>query len=105
MYDLVVIGGGAGGLNVASAAAAAGAKVALVEKFKLGGECTHTACVPSKALIAAARLAHDARRAGEFGVRVAPPEIDFPAVMARVREVVQGFAGSGSGDSLRARGI
>src|SRR4051794_37505000 len=56
MYDLIVLGGGSGGLNVASAAARVGAKVALVEKYKLGGECTHTACVPSKALLHAARL-------------------------------------------------
>ncbi len=53
MYDLVVLGGGAGGLNVASAAARVGARVALVVKHQLGGECTHTACVPSKSLLQA----------------------------------------------------
>lgn len=105
MYDLVVLGGGSGGLNVASAAAAVGAKVALVEKHRLGGECTHTACVPSKALIEAARVAHAIRRAGEFGLRVAGPEVDFAAVMARVRSVVADFAGGDSGESLQAKGI
>jgi pyruvate/2-oxoglutarate dehydrogenase complex dihydrolipoamide dehydrogenase (E3) component len=105
MYDLLVLGGGAGGLNVASAAARVGARVALVEKAKLGGECTHSACVPSKALIEAARLAHQIRRADAYGVRVAAPEVDFPAVMARVRAVVADFAGSDTGNSLRARGI
>lgn len=105
MYDLIVLGGGAGGLNVASAAARVGAKVALVEKGKLGGECTHTACVPSKALIHAAKLAHQARSASAYGVHVGEPRVDFAAVMGRVRSVVAGFAGSDSGDSLRAKGI
>ncbi len=105
MYDLVVIGGGSGGLNVASAAAAVGASVALIENGKLGGECTHTACVPSKALIEAADLAARSRTAGSFGVRVHPPEIDFAAVMGRVRAVVADFAGSDSGQGLEAKGI
>ncbi|MEJ7637984.1 MAG: FAD-dependent oxidoreductase [Singulisphaera sp.] len=105
MYDLVVLGGGSGGLNVASAAARVGAKVALIEKYRLGGECTHTACVPSKALIEAARLAHRIRSADAMGIRVGPIDVDFDAVMRRVRAVVSEFAGSGSGDSLRAKGI
>lgn len=105
MYDLVVIGGGSGGLNVASAAARVGAKVAMIEKHKLGGECTHTACVPSKALIRAARIAHDTRRAGEFGINLPEVRVDFAAVMARVRGVVAGFAGSDSGEGLEAKGI
>src|SRR5438105_8622145 len=105
MYDLVVLGGGSGGLSVAKAAARVGARVALIEKGKLGGECTHTACVPSKALIEAARLAHQIRHAHAYGLRVAPPDVDFPAVMARVRAVVADFAGSDTGNSLRAKGI
>src|SRR5258706_15513298 len=105
MYDLVVLGGGPGGLSVATAAARFGAKVALIEKNELGGECTHSACVPSKALIEAARLVHTIRAADRFGIRVAPPEVDFPAVMARVRAAGDEFAGSGSGDSLKAKGI
>src|SRR4051794_6585702 len=105
MYDLVVLGGGSGGLNVASAAARVGAKVALIEKHRLGGECTHTACVPSKALIKAANLGHAIRTAGGYGLRVGAPEVDFAAVMARVRRVVASFAGSDSGRSLQAKGI
>src|SRR5687768_15485383 len=105
MYDLVVLGGGPGGLSVASSAARVGAKVALIEKYHLGGECTYTACVPSKALIEAARLANRIRSADVFGIRAAPPEIDFTAVMTRVRAVVAEFGGSDSGASLRARGI
>ncbi|SIN80256.1 Pyruvate/2-oxoglutarate dehydrogenase complex, dihydrolipoamide dehydrogenase (E3) component [Singulisphaera sp. GP187] len=103
MYDLVVLGGGSGGLSVATMAARFGAKVALIEKNELGGECTHSACVPSKALIEAARLVHAIRTADRFGIRVAAPEVDFPAVMARVRALVAEFAGSG--DSLKAQGI
>ncbi|MBX6313302.1 MAG: FAD-dependent oxidoreductase, partial [Isosphaeraceae bacterium] len=105
MYDLAVLGGGAGGLNVASAAAAVGAKVALIEKYRLGGECTHTACVPSKALIHAARLAHQMRTAGAFGVHAGEVRVDFRFVIDRVRSVVESFAGSDSGESLRAKGI
>ncbi len=105
MYDLVVLGGGAGGLGVAIGAAKLGARVALIEKGRLGGECTHSACVPSKALIRAASLAHEIRHADTFGVSVGAPEVDFPAVMARVRSVVARFAGSDTGDGLRAKGV
>ena len=105
MYDVIVIGGGSGGLNVAGAAARIGASVALVEKHKLGGECTFTACVPSKALLHAAKLAHETRRAGEFGIRTGTVEVDFPAVMDRVHGVVASFAESDSADVMRGRGI
>lgn len=105
MYDLVVLGGGSGGLSVASAAAKVGARVALVERSQLGGECTFSACVPSKALIHAAKLAHQARMAGGYGVRTGAVEVDFRAVMERVRSVVASFAQSDSADTLRARGV
>jgi pyruvate/2-oxoglutarate dehydrogenase complex dihydrolipoamide dehydrogenase (E3) component len=105
MFDLVVIGGGSGGLNLATAAAQVGARVALVEKERLGGECTFTACVPSKGLVQAARLARQVRGAGPFGLRTGPLEVDFPAVMRRVRSVVEDFAREESADVLRARGI
>lgn len=105
MYDLVVLGGGSGGLSVATAAARVGARVALIEKQHLGGECTYSACVPSKALVQAARVAHLVRTSDRYGVRTPPADIDFPAVMKRVRAVVSEFAGSDSGESLRARGI
>ena len=105
MYDLVVIGGGSGGLNVASAAASVGAKVALIEKHKLGGECTHYACVPSKALLRAAHLAHSCHVASGFGIKVGTVEVDFPSVMRRVREVVQSFYEGDSESHLREKGI
>lgn len=91
-YDIVVIGGGSAGLVVAVGAAQLGARVALVEKRALGGDCLYTGCVPSKALIASARFAATVGRAADFGF--APVEWrfgdgGFAAVAARVRRVVE----------------
>ncbi len=105
MYDLVVLGGGSGGLSVASAAARAGARVALIEKRHPSGESTCSASVPSKALVHAARLAHQVRGAERFGIRVSAPAVDFAAVMARVRSVARELAGTETAESLRAKGI
>ncbi len=80
-YDLVVIGGGTAGLVSASGAASLGARVALVERDKLGGDCLHTGCVPTKTLVKSARVAHLVNRAEEFGVKTSGAEVDFPAVM------------------------
>jgi pyruvate/2-oxoglutarate dehydrogenase complex dihydrolipoamide dehydrogenase (E3) component len=90
VFDLVCIGGGVGGLVAASAAAQLGARVALVEKTKaLGGDCVHWGCVPTKALVRAGKIASLLRRAGEFGIRTGDGlvEVDFPAVMRRMRHV------------------
>ncbi|MEX1020335.1 MAG: mercuric reductase [Litorilinea sp.] len=87
-YNLVVIGGGSAGLVAAAGAAGLGAKVALVEKHLLGGDCLNVGCVPSKSVIRAARAAGDVACAGEFGVHVSGAvSIDFGAVMARMRRV------------------
>jgi pyruvate/2-oxoglutarate dehydrogenase complex dihydrolipoamide dehydrogenase (E3) component/uncharacterized membrane protein YdjX (TVP38/TMEM64 family) len=86
--NLVVIGAGAGGLVTAYIAATVRAGVTLVEAGKMGGDCLNTGCVPSKALLRAARAAHDMRRAEEFGIGAVEPKVDFPAVMKRVREVI-----------------
>lgn len=83
-YDLVVIGGGTAGLVSAAGAASLGARVALVERDKLGGECLNYGCVPTKALIRSAKVASLMRRAGEFGLEPVPVEVDFPAVMETV---------------------
>lgn len=82
--NLVVIGAGAAGLVSAYIAATVRAKVTLVEANKMGGDCLNYGCVPSKALIRIARIAHEARRGGDFGIQMAPPNIDFAAVMKSV---------------------
>ena len=86
--NLIVIGAGSAGLVAAYIAAAVNARVTLIEKHKMGGDCLNTGCVPSKALIKSARVAALVRRAGEFGVKTAAPEVDFRAVMERVRAVI-----------------
>jgi pyruvate/2-oxoglutarate dehydrogenase complex dihydrolipoamide dehydrogenase (E3) component/uncharacterized membrane protein YdjX (TVP38/TMEM64 family) len=91
-YNLVAVGGGTAGLVSAAGAAGLGARVALIERHLLGGDCLNVGCVPSKALIGAARVAASARRAGELGVHVGSVEVDFPAVMARMRRLRAGLA-------------
>ena len=87
-YNLVVIGAGTAGLVTAAGAAGLGAKVALVKKHLLGGDCLNVGCVPSKAIIRSSRSAFEATDAGPFGVRLASPaQVDFPAVMERMRKL------------------
>jgi len=87
--NLVVIGAGSAGLVSAYIAAAVKAKVTLVEKHKMGGDCLNTGCVPSKALIKSARMLSQIRRAPEYGLRAASAEFDFADVMERVQRVVK----------------
>lgn len=87
-YNLVVIGAGTAGLVTAAGAALLGGKVALVEKHLMGGDCTNVGCVPSKAMIRSARVVADLRSAVHFGIRSPQPiEVDFAAVMTRLRRV------------------
>ncbi len=86
--NLVVIGGGSAGLVTAYIAAAVKAKVTLVEKHRLGGDCLNTGCVPSKALIRSAKFLSHVQRAQEFGMRSASAEFDFADVMDRVQRVI-----------------
>ena len=105
LYDLVVLGAGAGGLVSAAGAAGLGARVALIEKHLLGGECLNDGCVPSKALLRCARAAADARRAGEFGVNVRDLRVDFPAVMQRMRTLRAELATNDSTERFQSLGI
>jgi pyruvate/2-oxoglutarate dehydrogenase complex dihydrolipoamide dehydrogenase (E3) component len=92
-YDLVIIGLGSGGTLAAEfAAGELGLKVAAVERARIGGDCLWTGCVPSKALIAGARVAHTARHAGRFGITTGPVEVDLAAVWQRIRSVQAGIA-------------
>jgi pyruvate/2-oxoglutarate dehydrogenase complex dihydrolipoamide dehydrogenase (E3) component len=103
--DLCVIGAGAGGLAVAAGATQMGAKVVLVERGKMGGDCLNFGCVPSKSLLAAARLAHEWRRGAKFGIRYGPPEIDFPAVAAGVADVIERIAPNDSVERFKGLGV
>jgi pyruvate/2-oxoglutarate dehydrogenase complex dihydrolipoamide dehydrogenase (E3) component len=84
-YDLVIIGGGSTGLMAAGFAVQLGACVAIVEKHRLGGECTWTGCVPSKTLLKAAKVAHQMRTADRYGLPPVEPAVDLKSVMAQVR--------------------
>ncbi|MEX2206458.1 MAG: mercuric reductase [Myxococcota bacterium] len=87
-YDLVVVGAGTAGLITALVASSLGAQVALIERHLMGGDCLNVGCVPSKAVIRAARLVHEARRSREIGLAVSAADLpDFGAVMERMREI------------------
>lgn len=87
-YNVVVIGAGAGGLVSAYITSAAKAKVALIEQHQMGGDCLNTGCVPSKALLRTAKVAHEIREGARFGVHSGEPEIDFNAMMAHIRGAI-----------------
>jgi pyruvate/2-oxoglutarate dehydrogenase complex dihydrolipoamide dehydrogenase (E3) component/uncharacterized membrane protein YdjX (TVP38/TMEM64 family) len=104
-YNIAVIGGGAAGLVAAYIAAAAKARVVLIEKHAMGGDCLNTGCVPSKALIRSAKILHDASRAQEFGFRQAKVDFDFAEVMARVQRVVAQVAPHDSVERYQDLGV
>lgn len=122
-YNLVVIGAGTAGLVTAAGAAGLGAKVALIERELLGGDCLNVGCVPSKALIRCARAFADMREAGRFGVQVPSPPthlgrgdspgansrngvwVDFPAVMERMRRLRTSISSHDSARRFRDLGI
>ena len=102
--DLCVIGAGSGGLSVAAGAAQLGRRVVLFEQGEMGGDCLNFGCVPSKALLAAAAAAQNAREAAKFGVQ-ATIEIDFAAVMAHVRSVIAAIAPHDSQERFEGMGV
>lgn len=105
-YNLVVIGGGTAGLVTAAGAAGLGAKVALIERHLLGGDCLNVGCVPSKAIIRAARAVAEVRRAGDFGVRVGGEvKVDFAAVMERMRRLRADISPHDSAARFRELGV
>jgi pyruvate/2-oxoglutarate dehydrogenase complex dihydrolipoamide dehydrogenase (E3) component len=103
--DLCVIGAGAGGLAVAAGAAQMGAEVVLVERGAMGGDCLNFGCVPSKSLLAAARIANLGQRGAELGVSYARPQIDFAAVTDSVQRVIAEIAPNDSVERFEALGV
>ncbi len=87
-YDILVVGGGAAGLVSAYLGAALKAKVGLIEKHRMGGDCLYTGCVPSKALIRSSQVAHLFRRGAEFGLQTVAPEVDFAKVFSRIQKII-----------------
>ncbi len=96
-YDCVVIGSGPGGYVAAIRAAQLGMKTAVVESDRVGGRCLNYACIPAKAVLRVADVLTEVREAAEFGIKVGPPEVDYPAVIARREKVVSTLTGGVSG--------
>src|SRR3569833_3263839 len=104
-FDLCVIGGGSGGLVVAAGGAALGAKVALIEKNRLGGDCLWSGCVPSKALLHTTNIAQRMRTTNTCGLSSHEPTVDLAAVMTHVRDVIGAIEPHDSPERFRAMGI
>lgn len=106
-FDMVIIGGGVGGLVAASGLAQLGAKVCLIEKKegKLGGDCLYYGCVPSKTLINSADLAHEMRNASQFGLPSHDPEVDFSRVMDRMWDVIHHIEEHDDPERFRDMGV
>jgi pyruvate/2-oxoglutarate dehydrogenase complex dihydrolipoamide dehydrogenase (E3) component len=96
-FDVFVIGGGGTGSEIVSRLAAAGLRVGMAERDRLGGECTWYGCVPTKIMVRSAAIAALARGAGEFGVRIPQVDVDFEAVRARVSRIVEKSTSAGAG--------
>ena len=96
-YDCVVIGSGPGGYVAAIRAAQLGMKTAVIEKDKVGGRCLNYACIPAKAVLRVADVLSEVRDAGEFGIKVGEPEVDYAAVAARREKVVSTLTGGVAG--------
>ena len=96
-YDCVVIGSGPGGYVAAIRAAQLGMKTAVVEKDEVGGRCLNYACIPAKAVLRVADVLSEIREAGDFGIKVSEPEVDFAGVSARRQKVIKTLTGGVSG--------
>jgi dihydrolipoamide dehydrogenase len=103
--NMVVIGAGSAGLISAYIGAQLKAKITLIERHKMGGDCLNTGCVPSKALIRVGRAMKEISTAGQLGIHVSQPQVDFPAVMERVRHVVKEIEPHDSVERYRDLGV
>jgi len=104
-YHIIVIGAGSGGLVVASGAAGLGAKVALIEGEKMGGDCLNAGCVPSKSFLRSAHLAGDMAKAKAFGLEVEPPHVHMDQLMGRVSDVIKAIEPHDSKERYEGLGV
>ncbi|MXX95410.1 MAG: pyridine nucleotide-disulfide oxidoreductase [Gammaproteobacteria bacterium] len=104
-YNLIVLGGGSAGLVASMVGAQARAKVLLVEQDRLGGDCLYTGCIPSKTLIASARVAFMVKHAKEFGVNTTAGEIDYERIMERIRAMIKSIEPKDSIDRYSRLGV
>ena len=105
IYDLAIIGGGSAGLSIAAAAAQFGEKVVLFEKAEMGGDCLNVGCVPSKALIAAAKYAQAQRASAPYGIAAVEPKVDYAKVMDHVHGVIAKIAPFDSVERFEGLGV
>ena len=103
--DICIIGAGSGGLSIAAGASQMGAKVVLLEGHKMGGDCLNFGCVPSKALLASAKMAHGQAHAAAFGVADQVPQIDFAKVKEHVAEVIAEIEPNDSVERFEGLGV
>lgn len=103
--DVCIIGAGSGGLSIAAGAVQMGAKVVLIERDKMGGDCLNTGCVPSKAAIAAATAAHTAKRAKQFGVEVTDVKADYQKLYQHIHSVIAAIAPNDSVERFEGLGV
>ena len=104
-YDLAIIGAGSAGLSVAAAAAQFGEKVVLFEKAEMGGDCLNVGCVPSKALIAAAKYAQAQRASAPYGIAAVEPKVDYAKVMDHVQSVIAKISPNDSVERFEGLGV
>lgn len=104
-YDLAIIGAGSAGLIAAEFAVKLGARVALLERGRIGGDCTWSGCVPSKSLLKVAKVAHDIRTASAFGIQTAPPVVDMVQVREYLRSTILQIYQGTTPEALREKGI
>ena len=103
--DLIVIGGGSGGLSAAAGAAMLGLNVVLYEKAEMGGDCLNYGCVPSKALLTTAKYAQTARERAKYGVSVSEPTVDWELVKAHVQKAIDTIAPVDSQERFEGLGV
>lgn len=104
-YDICVIGAGAAGITIASALAMLGFNTVLVEKNKMGGGSMHYGCVPSKTLLSSAKMVARIKNSAPLGIKTQTPEVDFAAVMARVKDVVKSLNETNTAERLEGLGV